>query len=127
MLYADEMPAHAAHLIARHSGLLDVHPNDGYGKRDDGLMGATVHPVQTVELFVALERIGYDGVVYFDTFPDHGGMDPVAEARANIELVEHLRAIARVLGDDRDLASAIARQDAATSMLIVARHLYGMP
>lgn len=127
VLYADEMPAHAAHLIARHSRLLGVHLNDGYGKRDDGLMAATVHPVQTVELFVALERIGYDGVVYFDTFPDHGGMDPVAEARANIELVEHLRAIARVLGDDRDLASAIARQDAATSMLIVARHLYGMP
>ena len=48
VLYADEMPAHAAHLVARHARLLGVHLNDGYGKRDDGLMAGTVHPVQTV-------------------------------------------------------------------------------
>jgi sugar phosphate isomerase/epimerase len=76
VLYADEMPAHAAHLVARHARLLGVHLNDGYGKRDDGLMVGTVHPVQTVELLVALQRIGYDGVIYFDTFPDHGRARP---------------------------------------------------
>ena len=32
VLYADEMPAFAANLIARHSRVLDVHLNDGYGK-----------------------------------------------------------------------------------------------
>lgn len=127
VLYADEMPAHAAHLIARHSKLLGVHLNDGYGKRDDGLMAGTVHPVQTVELFVELDRIGYDGVIYFDTFPDHGGLDPVEEARTNLEVVEHLRAVAGDLGGDRQLATAIGRQDAATAMRIVARRLYGMP
>ena len=52
VLYADEMPAHAAVLAARHAKLLGVHLNDGYGKRDDGLMVASVHPVQTVELMV---------------------------------------------------------------------------
>lgn len=125
VLYADEMPAHAAHLIARHSRLLGVHLNDGYGKRDDGLMAGTVHPVQTVELFVELKRIGYDGVIYFDTFPDHSGLDPVEEARTNIRLVERLRAVAEGLSADERLAAAIAAQDATRSQRIVAAALYG--
>jgi xylose isomerase len=125
VLYADEMPAHAAHLIARHSRLLGVHLNDGYGKRDDGLMAGTVHPVQTVELFVELSRIGYDGVIYFDTFPDHSGLDPVEEARTNVRLVERLRAVAEGLAGDERLKAAIAAQDATRSQRIVAAALYG--
>ncbi len=125
VLYADEMPAHSAHLVERHARLLGVHLNDGYGKRDDGLMVGTVHAIQTVELFVELRRVGYDGVIYFDTFPDHGGLDPVEEARTNIRLTERLRAVADVLADDQSLADAISRQDAAVSQRIVAAELYG--
>jgi xylose isomerase len=125
VLYAGEMPAHAATLAHRHSRLLGVHLNDGYGKRDDGLMAGSVHPVETVELFVALDRIGWDGVIYFDTFPDHGGTDPVEEARTNIRLTERLRAIAAGLAGNRALADAIARQDAALSRRIVGEALYG--
>ncbi|WP_299865526.1 TIM barrel protein [uncultured Hoeflea sp.] len=125
VLYADELPAHSAHLVARHSRLLGVHLNDGYGKRDDGLMVGSVHPVQTVELFVELERMGYDGVIYFDTFPDHGGLDPCDEARANIMMAERLRSTAAGLVDNAALASAIARQDATRSLGIVAEALYG--
>ena len=125
VLYADEMPAHAAHLVARHSRILGVHLNDGYGKRDDGLMVGTVHPVATVELFVELDRIGYDGVIYFDTFPDHSGLDPVEEARTNVLMADRLRAVAESLRGDKALASAIARQDGALSQRIVARALFG--
>ena len=125
VLYADEMPAHAAHLAARHSRILGVHLNDGYGKRDDGLMVGTVHPVQTLELFVELERIGYDGVIYFDTFPDHSGLNPLEEARTNVRITERLRAIARDLQGHPGLAEAIARQDAAQSQRIIAEALYG--
>lgn len=125
VLYADEMPAHAAHLVARHSRIMGVHLNDGYGKRDDGLMVGTVHPVATVELFVELDRIGYDGVIYFDTFPDHSGLNPVEEARTNVMITDRLRAIANTLRDDKDLASAIARQDGAVSQRIVAKALFG--
>lgn len=125
VLYADEMPAHAAHLISRHSTLLGVHLNDGYGKRDDGLMVGTVHPVQTVELLVELDRIGYEGVIYFDTFPDHGGLNPIDEARTNLAIVERLRVLARELAGHADLAAAIARQDAAVSQRIVAAAMYG--
>ncbi|MEY4981809.1 MAG: hypothetical protein RIR62_75 [Pseudomonadota bacterium] len=125
MLYAGEMPAKAAMLAARTSRILGVHLNDGYGKRDDGLMAGTIHPVETVELFIALDRAGYDGVIYFDTFPDHGGLDPVEEARTNIRLTERLRAIAAGLAGDPALAAAQARQDAAATMRIVTAALYG--
>jgi xylose isomerase len=81
--------------------------------------------VQTVELLVEVARQGYDGVIYFDTFPDMGGLDPVEEARASIAMTDRLKALAGELYGNEDLAGAIARQDAAASSRIVARALYG--
>jgi xylose isomerase len=125
VLYAGEIPAQVASVVARKSRLLGVHLNDGYGKRDDGLMVGSVHPVQTVELFLELHRIGYDRVIYFDTFPDHGGLDPVAEAAANVHMADRLRTVAARLANSPDLTLAIARQDATASLRIVADALYG--
>ena len=119
VLYADEMPAFAAALVARHSRILGVHLNDGYGKWDNGLMVGSVHPIQTVELLVELERSGYDGAIYFDTFPDHSGLDPVEETRTNIEVVGRLRRIAADLVGDAELQAAVQRQDAPIAMRIV--------
>jgi len=119
VLYADEMPSYAAALVARHSRILGVHLNDGYGKWDNGLMVGSVHPIQTIELLVELERAGYDRAIYFDTFPDHSGLDPVEEARTNIEVVGRLRGTASRLVGNRDLQAAIARQDAPVAMRIV--------
>jgi xylose isomerase len=82
-------------------------------------MGGAVHPIQTVELLVELERAGYDGAIYFDTFPDHSGLDPVEEARTNIEVVNRLRATAARLVADVDLQAAISRQDAPMAMRMV--------
>jgi xylose isomerase len=124
VLFADEMPAHSAHLAARHSRILGVHLNDGYGKRDDGLMIGTVHPVQTIELLVELQRSGYSQAIYFDTFPDHGGLDPVEECRTNIIAAERMMAIADRLAGHPALAAAIARQDAAISQRIILEQLY---
>jgi sugar phosphate isomerase/epimerase len=125
MLYAGEMPAKAAMLAARKSRILGLHLNDGYGKRDDGLIAGSVHPVQTVELLVAMLRAGYDGVIYFDTFPDHSGIDPVAESRANIRLTDRLLDIAADLANNPDLAAAQARQDAAAATTLVMAALLG--
>jgi sugar phosphate isomerase/epimerase len=126
MLYAGEMPAKAAMLAARRSRILGLHLNDGYGKRDDGLMAASVHPVQTVELLVALRRVGYSGIIYFDTFPDHSGLNPVDEARANIRLTDRLVEVAARLADDPALAEAQGRQDGAATTLIVMGALLGV-
>ena len=53
------LPMYPASLIARKSRLLGVHLNDSYGKRDDGLVAGSVHPIQTLELLHVLEGLGY--------------------------------------------------------------------
>jgi sugar phosphate isomerase/epimerase len=125
VLYADEMPAYAAMLIARHSKLLGVHLNDGYGKRDDGLMVGTVHPIQTIELLYVLEHIGYKGAIYFDTFPDTSGLDPVKECENNIAVVTAMRRVVERLRSNDGLTRAIAAQDAVASQAIVQVALFG--
>ena len=118
-LYAGEQPAFAAHLVHRRSKLLGVHLNDGYAKRDDGLMVGAVHLRATLELLRQIRRDGYDGALYFDTFPDASGLDPVAECEANIETVRRLLAVADRLDGDNRLGEAQARQDGVASQSVV--------
>ena len=117
-LYADEQPAFAAALIQRHSRLLGLHLNDGYAKRDDGLMVAAVHEQATLELLREVKRGGFDGAIYFDTFPDASGLDPVAECAANIRTVRRMLAAIDVMGGDNRLADAQSRQDPITAQEI---------
>lgn len=125
VLYADEQPAFAAAMIARHSRLLGVHLNDGYAKRDDGLMVGAVHSIQTIELLRQIRRDGYDGAIYFDTFPDMTGLDPVHECEVNIKTVKRmLNVVDRLEGDNR-LGSAIDRQDAVTAQSIIQEAMLG--
>lgn len=124
-LYCGEQPAYAAHLIHRRSRLLGVHLNDGYAKRDDGLMVGAVHMRSTLELLRQIRRDGYDGALYFDTFPDASGLDPVAECEANIATVKRLLSVADQLDADNRLGDALARQDAVASMRIVNEALIG--
>ncbi|WP_061934777.1 sugar phosphate isomerase/epimerase [Aureimonas sp. AU22] len=118
-LYAGEQPAYAAHLIHRRSKLLGVHLNDGYAKRDDGLMVGAVHLRSTLELLRQIRREGYEGALYFDTFPDASGLDPVAECETNIETVQRLLAVADRLDADNRLGDAQSRQDGVASQSIV--------
>ena len=124
VLYADEMPAFAASLIQRHSRILGVHLNDGYGKWDNGLMVGSVHPIQTLELLVELLRGGFDGTIYFDTFPDHSGLDPVEESKANIATTERLLAAARRLLASQELIDARARQNPMAAQRIMQEALF---
>ncbi|MDE1995707.1 MAG: TIM barrel protein [Rhizobiaceae bacterium] len=119
VLYADEQPAFAAAMIARHSRLLGVHLNDGYAKRDDGLMVGAVHTIQTIELLRQVRRDGYDGAIYFDTFPDLTGLDPVHECEVNIKTVRRMLNVVDRLDQDNRLAGAIDRQDAVSAQAIL--------
>ena len=125
VLYADEMPAYAAALIHRRSRLLGVHLNDGYGKRDDGLVAGSVHVIQTLELLYTLDKLGYGKAIYFDTFPDAVGLDPVAECSANIAAVEGMSRVLDKLRGNEALDRAIAAQDAVASQRILQSALYG--
>ena len=127
VLYANENPAQAAALTARRSRLLGVHLNDGYGKRDDGLMVGAVNMMQTLEFLHTLERIGYDGILYFDTFPDLTGLDPVAECSANIAAVRRMKRIVRGLTASNALIEAMQDQDAVACQRIVQSALIGDP
>jgi xylose isomerase len=124
-LYADEQPASAAALILRRSRLLGLHLNDGYAKRDDGLMVGAVHGQATLELLRQLARSCWDGAIYFDTFPDASGLDPVRECELNIRTVRRMLAqVARLEGDNR-LGEAQARQDAVAAQDIVQATMAG--
>jgi xylose isomerase len=123
---SDEMPAYAAALIARRSRLLGVHLNDGYAKRDDGLVAGSVHVIQTLELLYVLEKLGYKNAIYFDTFPDAVGLDPVQECSANISAVEGMaRVLDKLKAQSGPLDAAIAAQDAVASQRILHTALYG--
>jgi sugar phosphate isomerase/epimerase len=124
VLYADEQPAFAASLVKRYSRILGVHLNDGYGKRDDGLMVGAVHPVQTIELLRQVRKDGYDGAIYFDTFPDASGLDPVAECEANIATVDRMLEVIKTLETDNTLAGYLDQQDAVSSSAVI-RKLWG--
>ncbi|WP_027059158.1 TIM barrel protein [Mesorhizobium loti] len=125
VLYADEQPAFAAALVARHSKLLGVHLNDGYAKRDDGLMVGAVHTLQTIELLRQIRRDGYTGAIYFDTFPDMTGLDPVHECEVNIATVKRMLRVVDRLDQDNRLSAAMDSQDAVTSQAIIQEIMLG--
>lgn len=125
VLYADEQPAFAAAMIARHSRMLGVHLNDGYAKRDDGLMVGAVHTIQTIELLRQIRRDGYDGAIYFDTFPDMTGLDPVHECEVNIKTVKRMLQVVDRLDRDNRLSAAIDKQDAVSAQAIIQEAMLG--
>ncbi|EPJ5576947.1 TPA: TIM barrel protein [Citrobacter farmeri] len=119
VLFANEIPAYAAAMVARRSRLLGLDLNDGWGKRDDGLMAASVNPRATLEFLWQMRRDGYQGAYYFDTFPDASGLDPVHEAETNIVTVTRLLKLCEKLENNQPLLDAIGRQDAVASQQIV--------
>ncbi len=87
-LMARERPAAAAARALAEGRLFGVHLNDGYGPADDGLPVASVHLWETLELLWYLRVYGYQGTIYFDTFPER--VDPRAEAAHNVATVRKL-------------------------------------
>lgn len=108
-LMTGENPAAVAALALTQGRLFGVHLNDGYGRVDDGLMVGSVHPWQTLELLLVLGDGGYDGTLYFDTFPVLE--DPATECAANVATVHRYLAILERL-DGTALAAARASHDA---------------
>jgi hypothetical protein len=70
-------------------------------------------------------RDGYDGIFYFDTFPDAIGLDPVLETETNIRTVRAMMKLAEKLAANTELSAANERQDALTSQRIVQTALFG--
>lgn len=126
ILYADEQPAFAAAMVFRNSKILGLHLNDSYAKRDDGLMVGSVHQLATIELLYQVYKDEYDGAIYFDTFPDASGLDPVKECEENINTVKNMLKVVKKLSGDNNLSLAIQNQDAVTSNQIFNKVLYNL-
>eukprot|EP00887_Chlorella_sp_A99_P004048 scaffold11.g4048.t1 len=71
LLAAGENPAQSVALAAAVGKLFGLHLNDAHVKlgAEDGLAFASVNPLGALELVRWLQRSGYDGHIYFDTFP----------------------------------------------------------
>lgn len=121
MLMAGEHPAFAAALCIRQGRLYGIHLNDGYGQLDDGLLVGSVHLPQTLELLDSLLAAHYDGVIYFDTFPQRE--NPVEECAANILRVEEMVAGLRRV-DRARLEQLLGRQEGMRANQLVWEALF---
>jgi xylose isomerase len=86
MLMSGESPGQSIAMVGRK--LFGIQLNDGYTRlaAEDGMMFGSVHPSMALEIMYQLRRIGFDGHIYFDTFPQR--TDPVLEAEYNINRVK---------------------------------------
>ena len=86
--------------------------NDAHVKLggEDGLAFSSVHPTAALELVRWLQRVNYDGSIYFDTFPSKE--DPVREAAYNIRRFRALWARAATLAANGGLDGFAATHDA---------------
>ncbi len=89
MLMKHDNPAYGLALAASKGKLFGLHMNDGYGWKDSGLIFGSLSFAQSAEFIYFLERYGYDGVVFFDTFPIRE--DGKAECQANIDAFELIK------------------------------------
>ncbi|GBF87518.1 ribokinase xylose isomerase [Raphidocelis subcapitata] len=115
MLMAGENSAQSVALAAAEGRLFGVHLNDGHSRvgAEDGLVFGSVHSSAALELVYWLRRVGFDGTVYFDTFPSNE--DPVREAELNVRRFKALWARAAAL-DAAGAADHLARHDALGAM-----------
>jgi len=111
MLMAGENPAQSVALVGGAGKLFGVQCNDGHAKlgAEDGLMFGSVHSYGALEFIRWLQKVRFDGHIYFDTFPRNE--DPVREAEYNIRRVKALWAKAARL-TDAGIDELLAKHDA---------------
>lgn len=108
MLMKHDSPAMAADILGTRGRLFGIHLNDGYGRKDDGLMIATANLAKTLEFLYYVKRHGYDNAIYFDTFPVRERGD--AEVERNVRMIRRLNDIIDKLGMEC-LDEAVAQND----------------
>lgn len=122
MLMKHENPAFAADIFGSMGKLYGIHANDGYGVADDGLMIGTATPIKTLEFFYYLKKHKYNGVVYFDTFPE---IEPaLEEAEMNFKMIEHFEEMIDFIGMDF-IQSVIDKNDAIEASKLILKFLKG--
>lgn len=116
MLMAGENPGHSIAMVGKK--LFGIQLNDGYTRlaAEDGMMFGSIHPSIALEIVYQLQRIGYSGHLYFDTFPQR--TDPIKEAEYNIERVKKFWSAAEIMSETK-LQRAMANHDALEALDLV--------
>ena len=115
LLAAGENPAQSAAAVADAGALFGFHIGDAHSKlgAEDGLAFGSVHFSGALELVYWIRSVGYDGYVYFDTFPE--AEDPVREAGYNVRAFKRMwRQAARL--DGEGMGALLASHDAMGSL-----------
>ncbi len=97
-LVAGENPAESVSLINRYKRLFHVHLSDNYCKTDDDFMPASLSVWRTLEFFMQLQDVGYDGYYVLDIWPPR--MDGIAATKATVRRTLGMWEIARKLPRD---------------------------
>jgi sugar phosphate isomerase/epimerase len=115
LLAAGENPAQSAAAAAEAGALFGFHIGDAHSKlgAEDGLAFGSVHAAASLELVYWLRSVGFDGHVYFDTFPE--AEDPVREAELNVRAFKRMWRTAAAL--ERDGMGAILESHDAMGSL----------
>ena len=113
MLMKKENPAFAASLLLKEDKLFGIHLNDGEGSVDDGLMVGAVNPWKLIELYYYLKAYGYQGIIYFDTFPKRESA--VSEATMNIAVCRKVESLVSRIGLER-ISRIISQRDSVSAM-----------
>lgn len=109
MLMKFDSPAYGLAVAALKDRIYGLHMNDGYGQMDGGMIFGSVNMIQAIEFVYYLKKTGYDGVVFFDTFPIRENV--AEEIRANIDTYKKINALIDDYGMDR-IDSVIQTHDA---------------
>lgn len=81
-LVAGENPAESVALIERYKRLFHVHLSDCYSKTDDDFLIGSVTLWRTLEFFMQLQDVGYDGYYVLDIWPPR--MDGVDATKVSV-------------------------------------------
>lgn len=108
MLMKHDNPALAADILGARHKLYGIHLNDGYGRKDDGLMIGTANLTKTLEFLYYVKKHDYQNAIYFDTFPirEQG----IKEAERNVRMITRLDQIIDELGIEH-LDELVAQND----------------
>jgi sugar phosphate isomerase/epimerase len=125
MLMAGENPGQSIAMVGKRGKLFGIQLNDGFTRlaAEDGLMFGSVHPGMALEIMYQLRRTGFNGHLYFDTFPQR--TDPVREAEYNIRRVKAFwRAAASM--NEAALRGIMDEHDAIGALEIVRKSLHSI-
>lgn len=98
MLMKHDNPALAADILGKKGRLFGIHLNDGYGRKDDGLMIGTSNVLKTVEFLYYVKKHQFENAIFFDTFPIRE--DAEEETAQNVAVITKLDQVIDKLGID---------------------------